>query len=99
MGKRINNKLRANWSKREKDIIVHYPLGIGTGCDCNYLLSDIFNKEFMEEMKSRGYDLSTLRFSINVDTKHKRFEEKFPTLSKQIKEIEDKGVVGDNYSK
>lgn len=75
------NKLRARWSKGEKDILVTYPLGIQTKCDCNYLLCNIFNDNFVKEMKSRGYDLTTLKFEIKVDSNGKRFKEKFPTLS------------------
>lgn len=80
------NKLRARWSKGEKDILVTYPLGVQTKCDCNYLLSLMFNSDFEREMKSRGYDITTLKFEITVDKNGERFSEKFPTLAK----MEDK---------
>ena len=80
------NKLRAKWSKREKDIIINYPLGIQTNCDMGYLFYDVFTKEFKKEMKERGYDIETLKFEIKVDEKGERFKEKFPTLSKEIEE-------------
>ena len=78
------NKLRARWSKRHKTIVSTYPLGISTNCDTNYLLSDIFNKEFINEMVDRGYDISTLKFEIKVDENAKGFEDKFPTLAKRV---------------
>lgn len=84
------NKLRARWSKREKDILVTYPRGIGTVCDCNYLFSDIFTNEFVKEMEERGYDIKTLKFEIKVDEKGKRFKEKFPTLYKNSLEENNK---------
>ncbi|XZH78899.1 hypothetical protein ACSW8S_18695 (plasmid) [Clostridium perfringens] len=78
------NKLRARWSKREKDIVVTYPRGIQTVCDCNYLFSNVFNDDFVEEIKARGYDITTLKFEIKVDEKGERFEKKFPSLSKEL---------------
>lgn len=75
------NKLRVRWSKSENDILVTYPLGIMTKCDCNYLLSDIFNDEFVKEITSMGYDIKSLKFEIAVDTKGNRYKEKFPTLA------------------
>lgn len=78
------NKLMAKWSKREKDIIINYPLGIQTNCDMNYLFCEVFTTEFKKEMENRGYDITTLKFEIKVDEKGKRFKEKFPTLSRKI---------------
>ena len=80
------NKLRAKWSKSERDIIINYPLGIQTNCDMAYLFCDVFTKEFKKEMEDRGYDITTLKFEIKVDEKGKRFKEKFPTLSQEIEE-------------
>jgi len=75
-------KLRANWSKKEKDIIVNYPLGVGTKRDCNYLFHKCFNNEFVEEMSSRGYDIESLKFEISIK-KGARLD-KFETLNKQL---------------
>lgn len=78
------NKLRAKWNKKGKDIAFNYPLGRGTQCDMGYLCG-IFNKEFVEEMKNRGYDITSFKFEITVDNKGKIFEERFPTLAKEYK--------------
>ena len=53
------DKLRATWSKREQDVMIHFP----RKCDGHYL-SGVFDKRFIQEMQQRGYDLTTLRFSI-----------------------------------
>jgi hypothetical protein len=75
------NKLRARWSKSEKDVLLTYPLGRMTRCDSAYLAFKVFNNEFVKEMKDRGYDIKTLKFEITVDEKDKRYAEKFPTLA------------------
>jgi hypothetical protein len=60
---RAEDKLRATWSKRENDVMLHYPLGQSTASDGHWL-SGVFSKEFTEELQRRGYDVSTLRFSV-----------------------------------
>lgn len=79
-----DNKLTARWSKKEKDILVTYPLGIQTQCDMGYLF-EVFNKNFIKEMKDRGYDIKSLKFEIKVDTESDTFEERFPTLAREYK--------------
>lgn len=77
------NKLRARWSKSEHDILLTHPLGISTRCDSAYLAFKCFNDEFAKEMVDRGYDIKTLKFEIVVDSKGKRYKERFPTLASQ----------------
>lgn len=55
----MNEPLRANWSKRENDVMIHYP----RKCDGHWL-SGIFNEEFTNELTNRGYDVTTMRFSV-----------------------------------
>lgn len=57
------DKLRVSWSKAENDVMFHYPLGVSTKSDGAYLAS-IFTHEFCDELKSRGYDPTTMKFSI-----------------------------------
>jgi hypothetical protein len=52
-------KLRATWSKRERDVMVHYP----RSCDGHWL-SSVLNLAFTDELDRRGYDVTTLRFSV-----------------------------------
>lgn len=49
-----------------------YPLGISTSSD-GHFLSGIFNREFEREMESRGYDITTLKFSIEPKAGNPRF--------------------------
>lgn len=84
------DKLRVSWSKREKDIQYHYPLGSQTRSDGHYLHA-VFGVErpvrcmlrggcgevdpsFVAELRDRGYDVSTLRFSIEKDPNHPRWK-------------------------
>lgn len=69
---KANDKLRATWSKKENDIILHFPLGVGTKSDAHYL-SGIFNKEFTDELVSRGYDVSTFKFSVEPKPGNDKF--------------------------
>lgn len=78
MEKRFD-KLKAHWGKMENDIILTYPHGVGTKSDAHWL-SGVFSKEFEAELRNRGYDISTLKFSIAPDLNHKDADRKFPTL-------------------
>lgn len=68
----LKDKLRANWWKSEQDIMLHHPLGFGTNRDASYL-STIFNKAFKAEMYERGYDITTMKFSIAPQKGHVKF--------------------------
>lgn len=57
------DKLRATWSEKQQDVILHFPLGSGTSSDGHYL-AGVFNKAFTDELQDRGYNLATLKFSI-----------------------------------
>lgn len=66
-------KLRATWCKSESDIMLHYPSGTGTRTDGAYL-SMVFDSQFVSQMKQRGYDITTMKFSIEPTTGNERFE-------------------------
>lgn len=55
--------LRAYWSKRESDLVFDYPSRLD-----GRLLYSVFTKEFTDELERRGYDVTTLRFSIKQKT-------------------------------
>lgn len=80
----MQNKLKVNWSKKEKDLLITYPLGLGTVCDGHYI-ADLFNKSVVKELSDRGYDIKTLKFEISVDPNHPDFNKNFPTLAKENK--------------
>lgn len=78
----MKNKLKISWCKKEKDILVTYPLGIKTNCDASFLYNMLEKCNFVEEVKNRGYDIKSIKFSIEVDKNNERYKTKFPTLSK-----------------
>ncbi len=65
------SKLSARWSKREKDILINYPRSVD-GHLMHYFLTACYIKggdgslgnNMLEELKLRGYDITTLKFSI-----------------------------------
>lgn len=72
-----NDKLRATWSKKENDVMLHYPVGFYMSSDGHWL-SRIFNKEFTDELKKRGYDITTLKFSVEPKAGDIRFASQRP---------------------
>lgn len=70
--KRQRDKLRASWSKRENDLMFHFPLGTSTKTDAGFLAS-VFTDEVTEELRRRGYDLTTLKFSIEPAKGNQKF--------------------------
>ena len=75
------DKLRATWSKKERDLLFHYPLGICTKSDGHYL-SGIFTEQFTDELDKRGYDLSTFKFEISPKPGEQRFASQRPEETK-----------------
>lgn len=67
-------KLEMKWSKREKDLLIKYP----KKCDGSLIHSMVssprhhplplphgeWDKSILDELKERGYDITTLKFSI-----------------------------------
>jgi hypothetical protein len=64
------SSLRARWSKREKDILISFPskpdghlLHIHLNCERRGF-DDVVMPSLVKELESRGYDITTLKFSI-----------------------------------
>ncbi len=72
-----DDKLRADWSKKERDVMLHFPVGYSTNCDAHYL-SGVFDKAFIAEMEARQYDLTTLRFEISPKAGSHKFRSTRP---------------------
>ena len=66
------DKLRAYYSKRERDLMLYCPLGFGTRSDASYL-SGVFDKSFTDEMTSRDYDIETIKFSVEPSKGNDKF--------------------------
>lgn len=54
-------KLKIRWSKKEESIEVFWENT--QKANANYLLM-VFDDEFKEEMKNRGFDIKTIKFEI-----------------------------------
>lgn len=81
MPKHNIEKLSLIWDKRQKDFVVKFPRSCDGALIVNHICSDIlkhvmpskkeppFNFEafkLIDELEHRGYDLTTLRFSIEL---------------------------------
>ncbi len=53
-------KLRAYWGKKQEQLLFDGP----NRPDMRFLCYKIFNEEVLKELEARGYDISTLKFSI-----------------------------------
>lgn len=53
--------IRMKWNKKESDIEINW--NAGSGRDAGFFI-DLFKKNVQEEIKARGYDLETMKFSI-----------------------------------
>lgn len=71
------DKLRADWSKKERDIMLHFPIGFSTKSDGHWL-SVIFGKEFAAEIEARGYDISTMKFEVSPAIGNPKFRSQRP---------------------
>jgi hypothetical protein len=69
---RQSDKLRVYYSKREKDVMFYHPLGQDTISDAHFLHS-VFDQKFTDDLKRRGYDITTLKFSIEPQAGDTRF--------------------------
>ena len=70
-----NQQLVVFWSKREQDFLIRYPSSPDGHLACSIFTSErqrydyeqrevVFDKSFVAELESRGYDTTTLRFSV-----------------------------------
>ncbi len=80
MGRHNEEKLSLIWDKRQKDFVVKYPLRCDGSLIINKIVGDVLEwsmdksvkREFYafetfnlkDELEKRGYDLTTLKFSI-----------------------------------
>lgn len=65
-------KLTVRWSKRERDFMFNAPrkvdgmLAHDVLCCPRLAVDDRWLSSFVEELKRRGYDVTTLRFSVEL---------------------------------
>lgn len=77
-----SDKLRAYWSKRESDLVLHWPGGHNTKSDGHWL-SGIFDKAFTDELRRRGYDPTTIKFSVEPQAGNMRFTSQHPEPARE----------------
>ena len=65
---------------RTYDFIVDWPVMRMGKADASYLLSRVFTEEVRTELARRGYDLTTIRFSIAPKLENPTRPEKFQKL-------------------
>lgn len=73
-------RLIVRWDKRQRDFVIHYPRKcdghlannrifsewVTTGGTAETWLECKFEPSFADELKARGYDMTTLRFEIKL---------------------------------
>ena len=62
------------------DFIVDWPMMQMGKADASYLLSHVFTEEVREELARRGYDLTTIKFSIAPKLENPTRPERFQKL-------------------
>jgi hypothetical protein len=62
-------KLTARWSKRERDYLYSYPDSPDGHLLYGFFAGYTQGPEFLKELEARGYDMTTLRFSIELKPK------------------------------
>lgn len=62
-------KLHVRWSKRERALLYHYPTRKADGGMLSHAFEGqihLHGKTLVSELEERGYDITTLRFSIEL---------------------------------
>ena len=67
-------------NKHTYDFIVDWPMMQMGSADAHYLLDRVFTKEVRDELARRGYDLTTIKFSIAPKLDNPTRPEKFQKL-------------------
>ena len=78
------DKLCVHWGRDEyggkMDLIVSWPTMVQGSADGSWLFSHVFTRENVEELKRRGYDITTLKFSIAPKLENPTRPERFRSL-------------------
>ncbi len=65
------DKLRARW--KGDDMWFYYPVGLSTNADARWLHS-LFNDDFIQQARMRGYDISTFKFELSPMQSNEKFK-------------------------
>lgn len=89
------DKLRVYWGhdKYDYDLVVSWPMMRQGQCDGGWIFSEVFTEEVRKEFEKRGWDITTLKFSIAPKLVNPTRPDRFTTLlkryEKEIKELEE----------
>jgi len=90
-----DQKLRVKWSKRENDFMIYYPCGPDGHLAHNFFNSkqhhpfdDSWSDSFFDELKARGYDLTTLKFEVTRFPKEIREAVEHPATKQGVSTVE-----------
>lgn len=60
----MRDRLVYRWNKKENDFVIHYPSKPDGHLLHGFFAGHCDAKEFIRELEARGYDLTTLVFSV-----------------------------------
>ena len=85
------DKLRVYWGhdeddKHNYDLVVSWPMMCQGSCDGSWIFSKVFNDDVRQEFERRGWDITTLKFSIAPKLIEPTRPERFSTLLKWYEE-------------
>ena len=86
-----SDKLRVYWGhdeydKYNEDLIVSWPMMRMGSCDGSWIFSNVFTDEVRAEFEKRGWDITTLKFSIAPKLVNPTRPDRFTTLLKKYEE-------------
>lgn len=80
------DKLRVYWDHNEDDLVVSWPITCQGRCDGTWMFLNVFTNDVKKEFERRGWDITTLKFSIEPKLVNPTRPEKFATLLKKYEE-------------
>ena len=85
------DKLRVYWGHDEDDkynydLVVSWPMMCQGSCDGSWIFSNVFTDGVKKEFEKRGWDITTLKFSIAPKLVDPTRPERFTTLLKWYEE-------------
>ena len=86
-----SDKLRVYWGhdkydKYNEDLVVSWPMMRMGSCDGSWIFSNVFTDEVKAEFEKRGWDITTLKFSIAPKLVNPTRPDRFTTLLKKYEE-------------
>ena len=85
------DKLRVYWGHDDEDrynydLVVSWPMMQAGSCDGSWIFSNVFTDEVKAEFEKRGWDITTLKFSIAPKLVNPTRPDRFTTLLKKYEE-------------